>query len=168
MTSEQGKSEQTAKLWELIDGIKIAMLTTRDGDVLRSRPMELIQTERDGTLWFFTYASSHKTSEVESENAVNLSFADKKNQNYVSISGIAAVVRNRAKAQDLWTEELRTWFPRGLDDPELALLRVSVRQAEYWDRPSAAMVAEQSLVKVVTDETPNLEQNEKLNFEHAR
>jgi hypothetical protein len=43
-----------------------------------------------------------------------------------------------------------------------------VQQAEYWDRPSAEMVAEQTLVKVVTDETPDMNENEKLTFEHAR
>lgn len=168
MTPAQDRDQRTAKLWQLIDGIKIAMLTTRDGSVLRSRPMELLQNERNGTLWFFTYASSHKTSEVGNQHAVNLSFVDKADQNYVSISGRAMVVRDRAKAEELWTEEQRRWFPRGLDDPELALLKVDVQQAEYWDRPSAAMIAEQTLVKVVTDETPALEENEKIKFEHAR
>lgn len=168
MTSAHVKGRPTAKLWQLIDDIKIAMLTTRDGSVLRSRPMELLQNERNGTLWFFTYASSHKTSEVGGEHAVNLSFADKADQNYVSISGTAVVVRDRAKAKELWTEEQRRWYPQGLDDPELALLKVDVQQAEYWDRPSAAMVAEQTLVKILTDETLDLEENAKIKFEDAR
>ena len=168
MTSEQGKGGREDKLWRLVSGIKIAMLTTRDGDVLRSRPMELLQADPGGALWFFTYASSHKTSEVGQQHTVNLSFVDKPHQNYVSVSGRAEMVRDRAKAKELWSEEQRTWFPRGLDDPELALLKVTVQQAEYWDRPTAAMVAEQTLVKVVTDETPDLNENEKLKFEHAR
>ena len=165
--ADKGESERADKLWQLIGNIKIAMLTTRDGDVLRSRPMELLQAEPGGTLWFFTYASSHKTSEVDDQQIVNLSFADKPSQDYASVSGRAVIVRDKAKAKELWTEEQRRWFPRGLDDPELALLKVDVQQAEYWDRPSAAMVAEQTLVKMVTDEAPDLGKNEKLKFEHA-
>jgi len=48
------------------------------------------------------------------------------------------------------------------------LLKVDVQQAEYWDRPSAAMVAEQTLVKILTDETLDLEENAKIKFEDAR
>src|SRR5208337_4347672 len=51
---------------------------------------------------------------------------------YVSFTGHASVVQDREKMQDLWCPAYRAWFPRGLDDPELALLRVDVERAEYW------------------------------------
>ena len=161
-----GKDESARKLWQLVDDIRIAMLTTEDGGVLRSRPMECVQVE-DGVLWFFTGASSAKTSEVRGGREVNLSLVDTANQNYVSLSGRAAVVRDRAKAKELWSEEQRIWFPGGIDDPDLALLKVKVEQAEYWDRPTSAMVAAQGLVRAVADETPDLGENEKLTFEHS-
>jgi general stress protein 26 len=158
--------EKARKLWQLVDEIRIAMLTTQDEGALRSRPMECVQVEdNDRTLWFFTSASSPKTAEVRDERHVNLALVDKAEQNYVSISGRATIVRDRAKAKELWSEEQRVWFPGGLDDPELALLKVRVEQAEYWDRPTSAMVAAQGLVRAVADETPDLGENEKLKFE---
>jgi general stress protein 26 len=163
-----GRNEEKAhKLWQLVEEIGIAMLTTRDEGVLRSRPMACVRADSGGTLWFFTKASSPKTSEVRDEHEVNLSLADKDNQNYVSISGRATIVRDRAKARELWNEDQRMWFPGGIEDPELALLRVQVEQAEYWDRPTGAMVATHGLVRAVTDEAPDLGENEKLNFEHS-
>jgi general stress protein 26 len=161
------KAEKADKLWRMVQDIKIAMLTTRDGEVLRSRPMECVQAEPSGTLWFFTGATSPKTGEVDGEHEVALAFIDKAAQNYVSISGRATVVRDRAKARALWTEEQRVWYPDGLDDPELALLRVNVEQAEYWDRPTNAMVAAQGLVRAIADESPDLGENEKLSFERS-
>jgi hypothetical protein len=47
------------------------------------------------------------------------------------------------------------------------LLKVTVRQAEYWDRPTQQMVADQGLVRALADETPDLGENEKLSFERS-
>ncbi|HEX2115643.1 MAG TPA: pyridoxamine 5'-phosphate oxidase family protein [Alphaproteobacteria bacterium] len=164
--SEGREAEQTRKLWQMVRDIKIAMMTTRDGGVLRSRPMECVQVEDDdGTLWFFTGASSPKAAEVAGEHEVCLCFVDRPGQNYVSISGFASILRDRTKARELWTEDQRAWYPRGLDDPELALLKVRAQLAEYWDRPSSAMIAAQGLVRALADETPDLGENAKLSFE---
>jgi general stress protein 26 len=44
-------------------------------------------------------------------------------------------VRDTEKMRALWSSGLDRWFPRGLDDPDLALLEVRIDKAEYWDRP---------------------------------
>jgi general stress protein 26 len=160
-------AQKAQKLWQMVRDIKIAMLTTRDGGLLRARPMECLQADEDGTLWFFTGAASPKAGEVAGEHEVGLAFVDKAHQNYVSISGRATILRDKAKSRQLWSDEQRTWYPNGLDDPNLALLKVRVQQAEYWDRPTGEMVAAQGLVRAVTDETPELGDNEKLSFESS-
>jgi general stress protein 26 len=164
-SSEGRGTDKAQKLWEMVQAIKVAMLTTRDGGRLRSRPMECVQVEDDGTIWFFTNAASPKAKEVDGEHEVCLAFVDKANQNYASVSGFASIVHDRAKARELWTEDQRAWYPDGLDDPDLALLKVRVQQAEYWDRPTSAMVASQGLVRALADETPDPGENEKLTFE---
>lgn len=158
-------AQKTQKLWQMARDIKIAMLTTHDGSRLRARPMECLRVDDDGTLWFFTGAASPKAGEVEGEHEVGLAFVDKAGQNYVSLSGRATILRDKAKARELWNDEQRTWYPDGLDDPNLALLKVRVQQAEYWDRPTGEMVAAQGLVRAIADETPDLGENEKLFFE---
>jgi general stress protein 26 len=129
------------KLAKLIKGVEVAMLTTQDDDgTFRSRPMAATQTEFDGTLWFFTQASSHKVHEIDREHQVNLSYADPGGNRYVSVSGLATLVRDRAKIDQLWSPVLKAWFPDGKDDPDIALLRVEVSKAEYWDTPSSTLV----------------------------
>ena len=144
------ETNDTAKLWDLIKTVEIAMLVTEDGEYLRSRPMAMSQKDFDGTLWFFTRASSHKVSEVEADHRVNLSFAHPGKQDYVSVSGRASLVRDHAAIEEHWAESVRTWFPQGKDDPEIALLKVAVQQAEYWDAPSSAMLHAYGYVKAVT------------------
>ena len=125
----------------LIKGIGIAMLTTvRSDGSLRSRPMATQKTEFDGSLWFFTLTASPKVGEVEEEGQVNVSYADPVDNRYISISGRAALVLDRQKIEELWNPSLAAWFPKGLADQQLALLRVDTENGAYWDSQSGAMV----------------------------
>jgi general stress protein 26 len=135
--SHESESEH---LWSLIKEARVAMLTSDDGGTLRSRPMVAAQKTFDGTLWFFTRASAPKASEVNADSAVNVSYASPDENTYVSLSGNASVVRDNAAIAEHWNKGAEAWFPKGKDDPDVALLRVDVTQAEYWDAPSSKMV----------------------------
>jgi general stress protein 26 len=123
------------------------------------------QVESDGTLWFFTYASSHKVTEVEQHQQVNVSFSAPSKQRYVSMSGTAQLVQDRNKIQELWKPELKAWFPNELDEPDIALLKVNVVKAEYWDAPSSWVAHTIGLVKAIaTGEKASSGENEKINL----
>ncbi len=161
--------EAADKLWGMIKGVRIAMMTTlNDNGILHSRPMATLPHAGfdDGNLWFFTRADSPKVHELKEHWRVNLSYADPSNQNYVSVSGVAELVRDREKIRFLWRDIMSTWFPQGPDDPEIALLKVSVDHAEYWDSPSSAMVYAYGYVKAkITGEPPNPGENVKIAFQ---
>ncbi len=126
-------------LGEKIKGIRIAMMTTCEGDELHSRPMATLDEDFDGDLWFFTYATAPKVSEVAARNQVNLSYTKEADNVYVSISGTAELVQDRKKIKSLWKPFLKAWFPNGEDDPNVTLLKVHVENAEIWDAPSGKM-----------------------------
>ena len=156
--------EAVQKLARLIHGIKFAMLTTVDseGD-LRSRPMATQQVEFDGDLWFFTGKDTAKTGEVHREHRVNVSYADPDDNRYVSVSGVAYQVDDRAKMKELWNPLYKAWFPKGLDDPNITLLRVEVHKAEYWDAPNSTIVQIAGFVKALaTGKRYDAGTNEKL------
>jgi general stress protein 26 len=149
--------EACAKLTDLLRDVSVAMLTTtaEDGS-LRSRPMGIPQYEFEGELWFFTAVDAPKAGELTEDERVNVSLAEPKHERYVSISGRARVVRDPAKAKELWSPLLKAWFPGGLDDPRIALLRIAVDQAEYWDAKGSKMPVFASFVKAaVTGTSPD-------------
>lgn len=163
MTSDQ--TQQLDKLRNLVKDINFCMMTTIDEDgSLHSRPMSVNgEIENNGNLWFFTYASSHKVTEVNEHEQVNVSFAHPGKQTYVSMSGTAQLVRDRAKMQELWQPQLKAWFPQELDEPDIALLNVKVEKAEYWDAPSSFVAHTIGLVKAITTgESANGGENEKI------
>jgi len=138
MATATAEHQGIGKLYDLLQGARAVMLTTAAGDSLRSRPMIPCRNGEDGALWFFTRAGDAKVDEALHQPRVNVSFMDADGNRYVSVSGAAALVRDREKLRELWDERERALFPRGPDDPELALLRVSVERAEIWDGPAGA------------------------------
>ncbi len=128
------------KLAELMKDFRFAMLTTEEEDgSLHSRPMATQEVEFDGDLWFFTRADAPKVEEAQQHRQVNVSFADPTKNKFVSASGTAVMVRDRAKIEELWKSSYKLFFPQGLEDPELALMKVSVEKAEYWDSAPTAV-----------------------------
>lgn len=144
-----------AILQKEIKGIEIAMLTTCDSDgQLRSRPMATQEAEFDGTLWFFTRDESPKVDSIQSHQQVNVAYADPKGNRYVSVAGTAQIVRDRQKMKELWTPAVKAWFPDGVDDPKLALIRVDVSGAQYWDFASKTLVKLAGFVKATLTGQP--------------
>jgi len=129
------------KLGELIKDIRIAMLTTVDENgSLHSRPMATQEAEFNGDLWFFTDSTTPKVREVAREHQVNISYAQPDDNRYISVSGTAEIVKDKAKMEELWNPALKAWFPKGLEDPNIVLLKTRVEKAEYWDFPSSTLV----------------------------
>lgn len=121
-----------AHLRELLAEFGTAMLVTRTAEgQLRGRPMAVAGVDPDGTLWFASDRRSGKVEELarDSHAAVTMQSGSK----YVSLSGTAAVVDDRAKVAELWKPAFQVWFPGGKDDPRLILLRLRGEAGEYWD-----------------------------------
>jgi general stress protein 26 len=157
------REESIEKIRELTEGIDFCMLTTMDGGVLRSRPMSTQQFEFDGDLWFFTSDNTHKIEEIEKDNRVNAAYSDPDDNVYLSISGKAEVVKDKAKIEELWSPVLKAWFPEGLDDPHLCLLKIPVEQAEYWDAPNSTIVQLFGMVKAIaTGQEADYGENKKI------
>lgn len=136
MKIDHPQSDAIARLGELVGEVKVAMLTTiaPDGELV-SRPLRTLQVAFDGDLWFITSADSGKVVDVARNDQVNLAYARPSDNIYVSVSGRAQLVRDRAHLEQLWSDHMEAYFPKGKDDPDIALLKVEVDSAEYWEGP---------------------------------
>jgi general stress protein 26 len=166
MASNESNMDNTKLLAEKIKGVRIAMMTTVEPDgTLHSRPMATQDIEFDGNLWFFTQASAPKVGEVEQHRQVNISYSKPEDNLFVSVSGTAELVREQQKIHELWRPFYKAWFPDGPENPDLALLKVSVESAEYWDAPSGKMGLLYSIAKGIATGGKNPEgENRKLDF----
>lgn len=140
MANALSRSESIQKLHDLIKDIRVAMLTTVDEDgSLRSRPMGSQAVDSEGILWFFTEADAEKVDEVQREHQVNVAYSHPSDR-WVSVSGTATLARDCQKMRELWNPFVQAWFPQGPDGDNVALLKVQVTGAEYWEAPGGAVV----------------------------
>ena len=137
------ESNDIAKLWELIKDMRFGMLTTRhENGHLHSRPMTT-QNRRDDeadALFFFMSRSSEPFADLQREHQVNVAYANPSSDTYVSVSGLAEAVEDPALRRALWNTATQAWFPNGPDDPDVALVRVRITHAEYWDVHESKLV----------------------------
>ena len=163
MGNDAERTDGIAKIRELIEGIEFAMLTTmaEDGS-LHARPMATQKAEFDGTLWFFTGASSHKVAELDVDHRVGLTYTSTDGKRWIALSGAAVLVRDRAKMEELWTKDVEIYFENGLDDPDVSLLKVSVDRGEYWEGPGMVAYVIEVAKALVTGEPAEFGEHEKI------
>jgi general stress protein 26 len=123
-----------AKLRELLEDFPIAFMVTIANGEITARPIGIVGDEKfDGTLWFITDKRSRKVAAIEAGATTTLLFQNDKNGNYLQMTGRASVVDDRAKLEQLYTTLQRTWFPKGVDDPDITLVRFDADGGNYWD-----------------------------------
>src|ERR1700733_12931746 len=136
------QSDSIARLKELIQGFSLAILTTvRPNGSLHSCPMATRGLDADGAFWFLAGDTSEKVEAVRTMQRVALCFADGAANRYISVSGFCELVRDRAKAREMWDAKYQTWLPGGVEDPNLVLMRIVVQQAESWDSSQSRMLS---------------------------
>jgi general stress protein 26 len=130
-------SKTARHIAKLLENIDIAMMTTVGPDgFLVSRPLSTQEARFDGKrVWFFTERDSPKMGEIRRNPKVNLAYASKDRNTYLSVAGTAKLNNDRRRINALWSDAMKAFFPEGKDDPNLALLEVEVRTVEYWDGP---------------------------------
>ncbi len=144
------KDEAVTKLTELVEEVKVCMFATIAEDYsLYSRPMQTIQIDEHGNLWFFTNEYSGKVDDVLKDTTVYLMYSHPGKNTYVHVKGECSIIDDKEKMKELWSPVVKAWFPKGLEDPALALLKVETSEASYWDSSSSKFVVFYNIVKAI-------------------
>jgi general stress protein 26 len=150
---------EVAALAAKIKDVRFPMFTWQDqhGHLL-SQPMTRQHVDDDGGIWFYTSTLTSLWECIAHRPLVNLGFADQENSLYVSVSGTAERVVERARIHAMWNAAVQAWFPAGPDDEHVVLIRVDPHTAEYWDSNSSKMVRMFAMAKAaITGDKPDMD-----------
>jgi general stress protein 26 len=152
-------------LYDLIDGIEVAMMTTRrpDGQLV-SRAMQTQERRGSADLWFVTNVADDKLDELALDPHVNLAYYKDRTREWVSVSGRAIISQDRDLIRGLYKPDWKAWFPDeggdrngGPDDPRIALIDVQAESVVYSKKDRPAVVQMFSIVKaMVTGSAPKV------------
>jgi general stress protein 26 len=165
VTSMQATLDAVAQLREKLQSIRFGMLTSLGGEGdLYSRPMTQQALENDGSLWFFTSDNHLLAHQLSVNPQANVSFAEPEQELYISLTGEASLLKDRTRASQLWNSAVAAWYPLGLDDPHLTLIKFSISTAEIWDATSNQMQPLFSVNEAGDTEVAGHGHHEKLQF----
>jgi general stress protein 26 len=153
------------KLYELVEDIEIAMMTTRRRDGhLRARAMATQRRAAGADLWFVTLSDAGKLDDLRHDPHLNLAYYRDGNKEWISVSGLAMTSTDRAKIAELYAPDWKIWFPDNgdpragsPDDPRIVLIGVTIHAAEFLEVNKPLPVLLFELVKGwVTSKEPEL------------
>jgi len=151
------------RLKELIERIQVGLLTTVDLDgALHTRPIQTLRCDADGTLWFFTDHHSPKAHELTHDMRVSVGYSEPAKKTYVVVTGQARILRDKALAAELWSFEQRAWYPKGLEDEHLSVLRVTMERAEYWETSGRASYLLAAAAAMISGRPATVGRDEKI------
>jgi general stress protein 26 len=163
--AEATMKPELEKLYSQIDDVEIAMMTTRRADGhLQSRAMATQKRAAGADLWFVTLEGTPKVQDLAVDPHVNLSYYKDRTREWVSVSGLATLTRDRAKIHELYAPDWSAWFPKEgdplhgtKDDPRMVLIGVDVHAAVFLEVNKPQPVVLFELVKGwITGETPEI------------
>jgi general stress protein 26 len=156
------KRDSLDRVWDIIERVRVCMLTTRAAAGLRARPVEARPDRDNGLIWFVTDLRSAKEHEIARDGAVGLVFIDTRDKAYLSITARAEVRRDHAKAAEIWKSTDNAWW-RGPRDKNVCVLRVTPITAELWDGPASKALAIIEFARArLSGEKPRLGENRKV------
>lgn len=127
-------SEAITKLQSLIGEVQTCMLVTSGKSGRHTtRPMAVIDVDDHANIWFFASNQSAKVQEIEEDSQVQLIFTHPMKDIFMDVHGRASVETDRRYITDKWNPIVKAWFPQGVEDPCLCLIKVKADEAHYWD-----------------------------------
>lgn len=134
--------EAIDKFKELVKHNPMCLFVTNLSEIpLQARPMTTQKVCDQGNFWFLSARDSNKNDDIRNGSDVQLFFANSGDSEYLSVYGEAAIIQDRNKIDELWTPVAKAWFTEGKDDPRITVIKVTPKDAHYWDTKSGKMIS---------------------------
>ena len=153
------KSEGIIKLKKMVDDCKFCFFCTNlsNHNGATSTVMTAQDVDSEGNIWFFSGINSERNHDIATDNNIQLYFSCPEKNSYLSVNGQASIILDKAKIKELWNPLLKMWFKEGADDMNISLIKVTTKNANYWDSADGVMVNFFKMIASVLTGTENIE-----------
>ena len=151
------------RLWDEIEKHQTGMLGVVGGAPHHTQPMTAFAEPETGEIWFFSRDDTELALEIGDGAAAMFVFQQKDIQ--ACLAGRVSLRRDRARIDRYWNAVIAAWRPEGKDDPHLALIRMTLDDAQVWiSQAGPARFAWEIAKANATGHAPDLSGRAKLDF----
>lgn len=129
------KEQHLENINNIVKDIRFTMMTTITADEkhLHACPMTTNKNElENGKIWFIGDRTTETIKDIEKNPQVNLSYTSADHKDFVSINGVAKLIDDKAKLDELWSPIYAAFYEHGKEDPNVQIICVECNGAEYW------------------------------------
>jgi general stress protein 26 len=127
MNTNDGKNH----LHDVVNDFEVAMLVTHTANTIHARPMVMASMDDGVGIYLVTDLNSVKVDEISVNPHAALTFQS--TNKFASVRGELTVSQDRQLIEKMWKEAWKVWFPGGKSDQNIALLKFTAYEGEYWD-----------------------------------
>jgi general stress protein 26 len=120
------------RLWSEIDNQHLGMLAVVDGEPQHFQPMMGFPEREQGLVWFFTRKDTDLARDAEEPRRAMFILQARDRELQACISGELTARLDRERLDRFWSPHVDAWFPKGKDDPQLAMLCLACEDARVW------------------------------------
>ena len=151
-------ASDTDRVWELMEKISICMLTTHDGERIRSRPMAaFVRRDEDAMISSAMRTIRRMRKFREPECRARVRRRAEVRLGHRPRGGF----RDKAKIKEVWGPAAKAWWDSP-DDPNIRLLTVKPDDAEFSDGPGKIIGTIKMVAAAATSSRPNYGENRKV------
>lgn len=134
-TENLHNQEAIDKLTDLVNKIDIGMLCTyaTGQQYIHSVPMSRQEVDDQGNIWYLFSSDSLTYDNLQNDKRVSILFSQPSDYNFLNVHGTAEIYQDKARIDKYWNKFMEAWFEKGKDDPHIRVLKVNVKDANYWD-----------------------------------
>lgn len=148
--------------WDRLDDVNAGMLNVAEG---RPIPMSHYADRDGGSLWFITARGTDLEAALRGgAKPGRYIVASGSGQIYANVEGELSLSMDKAKLDELWNAVADAWFEGGESDPDVQLVKFTLREAEVWATPGNLGFLYQIAKAQVTDEKPDMGEHGTLKF----
>lgn len=146
MIKNLSQTEAIEKLQQLVNHQPTCLFSTRLGMIPQTtRPMSVQKVEDDGNFYFLSAVDSSKNEDITHDPRIQLFFSNTSDYEFLTIYGMATILRDKPTIERYWNTMAKAWFPEGKDDPRVSVIKLSPTDGFYWDTKDGKIV---SLIKI--------------------
>lgn len=141
-TENLSNKEAIVKLKSLAEEIMICLFCTdlKTDDGATCRPMSVVKVCGEGNIWFFSEKNSDKNKAIAADEEVQLFFSHPGKGDYMVVNGKAEIIEDKIIIDELWSPMHAIWFKEGKNDPNISVIKVTPKNAFYWDTDGGRMI----------------------------
>jgi len=140
-------SNVKAKVKEFLASVNKVAVATCINNVPSCRIMEVQKAGEDLTLWFVTHKSSPKVDHIKKGSEVCIVAHKEHAHMDIRLTGKCEVLTDMGTKKTVWHEKLSPFFKKGIDDPDLAVLKFTPKKAEYRDITTGSLYPEMEILQ---------------------